>query len=162
EIEVEALERAGRTGPAAQLARAGLETLARQRREVLRLLAAQRRDELLIDLFVDHEMAQPARSGDGHSRVDRPILDGPADRLAELVAASGRGLIGGVQGVQDDGHHGYGLTVHDPTEDEAVGVAEAHVVVQLARRSDVEPVVNQGVDDVLAQAAVDWNRRALR
>src|SRR5262245_22448248 len=98
-LQIGLLHRAAQRNPVERLRRRREQPLARQRLERFGVPLLERVEQAAVELFVDHEVAQPARGRDRYAARAVPRLNRSGDGLAEFERAFGRGLVGRIAGV---------------------------------------------------------------
>src|SRR5262249_5684788 len=93
-VEIEVLGRAGERDPVEDLRPSGVELVARQVLQELRILVGERLEDSAVEFLVDQEVAQAARGQHADPQVARERVDRLADRPAELKAAPRARLVG--------------------------------------------------------------------
>ena len=93
--------------------------------QCLGILAGAGVENAAVEVFVDDEMAEPARADDADPRVARITLHRLPDCLAELVAAPRRRLVRRKVGVEEHRHDRQVGVFHQPFADKGVSVAFA-------------------------------------
>ena len=125
--------------------------MARQLEQHFRLLVLQAVDDHRIDLFVDDDVAEPARCYERHALVAVPRLDGFAHRLAESVAPFRRRLIRRIVGVHHHRHHRQPASGQDTPIEKAERVADPDLFAQLVAARDIELGIDQGANQMIRQ-----------
>src|SRR5262249_50605036 len=108
-------------------------------------------DELLVEFLVNDEVAQAPGGNHGNARLAGPALDGLAQCLPEGIAALGSRLIGGVVGVQHNGHGRNGRPMHDTPINKTEGMPHTLVRRQLTAMRHVEFLLYEGANDMASQ-----------
>src|SRR5260370_2035287 len=108
------LDGAGDADPHADLRAAGVELAPRQGLQRIGILAGASVENAAVEVFVDDEMAEPARADDADARVARIVLHRLADSLAELVEAPPRWLARRKVEVEEHRHHPQRRILHQP------------------------------------------------
>src|SRR5437016_11039706 len=81
----------------------------------------------MVEVLVNNEVAQAPGGNHGNALIAGPALDGLAQCLPEGIAALGSRLIGGVVGVQHNGHGRHGRPIHDTPINKAEGMSHTLV-----------------------------------
>src|SRR5262249_10948229 len=87
-IKAQLRHRAGDRHPILHFRGTGLEDGFIQRRKPIDVAIAHRVQEHAIDILIDDEMAEAARSDECDPRIALPRFDRPGERLAEIIAAA--------------------------------------------------------------------------
>src|SRR4029450_8205519 len=95
--------------PVADLRGARLQTLQRQRRDGIDVFVLQGLEGFVIQLLIEHEMAEPARGQDRYPGIALPGFDRIPEGYAKFIGHPQPRLIGWIVGVLHDGYDGDGL-----------------------------------------------------
>src|SRR5262245_13105352 len=150
---LEPAECPGRSHPAPDFGRAALQGGDWQTLERSGILGEQRGDDLAVEFFLDHEMAQAARRDDGNAHIHRTFVDAFPQCLAEIVTALRCRRVGREIRVQQHRYDRNRAPAEDSLDDETVRVSEPELVriVDPGSGSDVELLFDQRRDQLFTE-----------